>query len=123
MSGCYARAVYAVQTDPPPPQYEEVGVRPGYFWVGGHWNWQGRWIWAPGFYEVERPGYVYVGGNWTHHGTSAHYVPGYWRARPNPGVVVVPSRPARPGPWRPGPPPSRPRPEPPRPDKVHDYRK
>src|SRR5262249_36181008 len=119
MSGCYARAVYAVQTDPPPPQYEEVVVRPGYVWIGGHWNWQNRWIWAPGYYEVDRPGYVWAGGGCTHPGASPPYPPGYWRPRPTRGVVVVPSRPARPGPWRPGP--SKPGPS--RPPQVHDYRK
>jgi hypothetical protein len=122
LSACFARGgyVYSVSTEVPPPQYEDVVVRPGYVWVGGHWGWNNRWVWAPGFYERERPGYVYVGGNWAHHGNGNHYVPGYWRPGAS-GTVVVPSqRPRQQGPWRPGP--GR-KPEAPRPDRVHDYRK
>src|SRR5262249_61903096 len=110
--------VYAVSGYPPPPQYEEVIVRPGYLWIGGHWAWNGGWVWAPGYYEVERPGYLWVGGVWTTHGGGSHWVPGYWRPRPNPGTVVVPSQPARQGDWRPG---YYSKPAPSRPHPVHDY--
>ena len=114
LSACYARGgyVYAVYDAPPPPQYEQVVVRPGYVWIGGHWGWRDRWLWEPGYYEVARPGYVYVGGTWVVHGNGHHWVPGYWRQQ-NPGTVVVPSQ--RPqGRWKPGPV---------GPYKVHDYRR
>lgn len=33
---------------------ESYGRRPGYYWVGGSWQWDGReWIWVAGRYEVD----------------------------------------------------------------------
>ena len=37
---------------------ENYGVRPGYYWVNGAWQWNGyEWIWYPGHYEPD-PNYV-----------------------------------------------------------------
>ena len=34
---------------------ENYGRRPGYYWVPGNWQWDGReWIWYPGRYEVDQ---------------------------------------------------------------------
>src|SRR5277367_6238240 len=42
-----------VDSDPPPPQYEVVGIAPGpgFVWVGGYYHWSGaRWVWNRGHY-------------------------------------------------------------------------
>jgi hypothetical protein len=40
---------------------ENYGVRPGYYWVNGSWQWNGyEWIWYPGHYEPD-PSYVEPG--------------------------------------------------------------
>lgn len=41
---------------------ESYGAMPGYYWVAGHWDWNGyEWLWQPGHYEPDQsydPGYV-----------------------------------------------------------------
>jgi len=66
---------------PPPPQVEVIEASPGpdYFWIGGCWEWHGRWIWTRGHYDrrphahavwvparhyVSGGRHVYVGGHW-----------------------------------------------------------
>src|ERR1700678_1083674 len=52
-----------VDSDPPPPVVEYVGVAPGpgYFWIGGYYHWSGaRWVWLRGHYE--RP--PHIGARW-----------------------------------------------------------
>lgn len=68
-----------VQTAPPAPIYETAPVAPGpgYFWVGGFWQWNGyRYAWTRGHYAY-RP---YAGATWH----AGHWVSGprgwYWRA-------------------------------------------
>ena len=73
-----------VEQEPPPPQFETVYAAPGpdFFWIGGHWRWDNRWVWAGGHYE--RHPHVHPGGGWEagrwdrDHG---HYVwrEGHWR--------------------------------------------
>ena len=37
---------------------ESYGAMPGYYWVAGHWYWNGyEWLWQPGHYEPD-PNYV-----------------------------------------------------------------
>jgi len=73
-----ATASYA----PPAPQYETVGVAPypGYFWIGGYWNWSGgRYAWVPGRWSAPRPGYHWVGPRWDHVGRGWRQTRGGWR--------------------------------------------
>jgi hypothetical protein len=37
---------------------ESYGAMPGYYWVAGHWQWNGyEWLWQPGHYEPD-PDYI-----------------------------------------------------------------
>lgn len=46
---------------PPAIREERYDRRAGFFWVRGHYEWQGnQWAWIPGHYERERAGYRYV---------------------------------------------------------------
>ncbi|MDY4295045.1 MULTISPECIES: hypothetical protein [unclassified Xanthomonas] len=69
----------SVRAAPPPPRVERVVVRPGYVWMPGYWQWNGRHhVWVAGRYVVERPGYVYVGPRWEHYGPAYRFHAGYW---------------------------------------------
>jgi hypothetical protein len=71
-----------VDSDPPPPQYEVVGVAPGpgYVWIGGYYHWAGaRWVWYGGHYErPPHPGARWVAARYefragsTYEGTGAN---------------------------------------------------
>jgi hypothetical protein len=40
---------------------ENYPVQAGYYWVAGHWDWNGyEWLWTPGHYEPD-PNYYYDG--------------------------------------------------------------
>ena len=70
-----------VYVEPPPPQYEVVGVAPapGLFWIGGLWLWQGnRHVWQPGRWEQQRPGYVYAPQRWVRAGNGWQMHGGHW---------------------------------------------
>ena len=74
-------AVVEVESDPPPPRYEEVVVRPGFVWMQGRWNWNGgQWVWMGGHYERERVGYIWAPGRWEMRGNRHVWVEGEWRA-------------------------------------------
>jgi hypothetical protein len=90
LGGCFVEAhpvaepvaVVEVDSEPPPPQYEEVVVRPGYIWIQGRWNWAGgRWVWMGGRYEPERVGYEWAPGRWEARGGRHVWVEGNWHAR------------------------------------------
>src|SRR3569623_1886380 len=56
-----------VYSEPPPPQVETVGVRPGFVWVRGHYVWMnGQWTWTAGHWERQRAGYAWTEGRWEH---------------------------------------------------------
>lgn len=58
-------------------------ARPGWVWVGGHYD---RWgYWNPGHWvpAASRAGYVWVNGYWT----GGTYVDGYWRPSARPGYA------------------------------------
>lgn len=70
-----------ITTAPPEPQVEVVTVAPGpgYFWIGGYWNWYGgRYVWAPGHWEAHRPGYRWAPHQWQRDGRGWRASPGHW---------------------------------------------
>lgn len=74
-------AVVEVESEPPPPQYEEVVVRPGFVFVQGRWDWRGgRWLWMGGHYERERVGYMWAPGRWERRGNRHVWVEGQWHS-------------------------------------------
>ena len=42
---------------------------PEHHWVAGHWSWDGRaYVWVPGYYQARpRPGVAWVNGHWERH--------------------------------------------------------
>jgi WXXGXW repeat (2 copies) len=69
---------------PPPPQVEVVIAPPGpgYFWIGGFWNWVGgRHVWMGGRWEAHRPGYGWAPHQWHRHGNGWRSAPGRWDRR------------------------------------------
>ena len=63
---------------PPTPIVEAIPVAPGpeFFWIGGHWHWNGvQYVWFRGHYVIRQAGW-------------GHYVPGHWAWRPGLGRYV-----------------------------------
>lgn len=70
-----------IATAPPELQPEVVAVAPGpgYFWIGGYWNWYGgRYSWVPGRWEAHRPGYRWAPHQWRRDGNGWRAAPGHW---------------------------------------------
>jgi hypothetical protein len=77
-------AVEMADVAPPAPIIETVPYAPGpdYFWIGGRWQWNGRWVWLHGHYDRHphfHEGGGWEAGRWEHSG--GHYVwrEGHWR--------------------------------------------
>jgi len=72
-----------IQQAPPAPPAETVVVAapgPDFIWIGGEWEWNGRWIWVGGHWGYPpRPHAVWVGGRAWHDGYGWHHERGYWR--------------------------------------------
>jgi hypothetical protein len=72
-----------VDSDPPPPITEYVGVAPGpgFFWIGGYYHWSGaRWVWYRGHYErPPHPGARWYAARYEFRGGHRVYIRGYWR--------------------------------------------
>jgi WXXGXW repeat (2 copies) len=72
-----------VDTAPPPPLTEYIGVAPGpgYLWIGGYYHWSGaRWVWNRGHYSLPpRPGQRWIGARYEVRGGRRVYIRGYWR--------------------------------------------
>jgi len=70
---------------PGPPPAVRVEPRPaapyyGAIWVGGHWAWQGRWVWIPGYWvRGPQPGAVWVPGHWVARPGGWVWIAGHWR--------------------------------------------
>lgn len=96
MAGCVEREVVyrpgpppgAVVMDeappgpPPPAQVEVIPVAPDptFMWIGGFWEWHGRWVWVRGHWGPRpHPGAVWVEGRWIRHGHRYVWVGGHWR--------------------------------------------
>lgn len=77
-----ARVTY-VEREPPPVRYERMPPPPSrdHHWVAGHWSWDGRaYVWVPGYYHARpRPGVVWIDGHWERHERSWYWVEGHWR--------------------------------------------
>ena len=73
-----------VMVAPPPAQGEVIGVAPGpgYFWVGGFWNWNaGRHLWVDGRWEARRQGYQWQPHRWAREGQGWRAEQGRWERR------------------------------------------
>jgi len=73
-----------VSDAPPAPIVETVYAAPGpdYVWIGGRWNWQGRWVWVAGRYERHphwHPGGGWEAGHWDRREHGYVWVEGRWR--------------------------------------------
>ena len=87
LAGCVvypARVGYVgdvVYDAPPAPIVETYGVAPGpgYFWIGGYWNWVGgRHEWVGGHWAEPRRGYRWEPHRWEHAGGGWRQRPGHW---------------------------------------------
>ena len=73
-----------VAVAPPAPQMEVIAVAPGpgFFWIGGYWNWVGsRHVWTGGHWEAHRPGYHWTPHQWHRDGSGWRAAPGRWDRR------------------------------------------
>jgi hypothetical protein len=71
-----------VSVAPPAPQVDVViaAPGPGYFWIGGFWNWVGgRHLWVGGHWQAHRPGYFWTPHAWQRHGQGWRARPGQWQ--------------------------------------------
>jgi outer membrane lipoprotein SlyB len=71
-----------IPQSPPSPPVETVVVSPGpgYFWVGGEWEWNGRWVWVSGHWAYPPyPQAIWIGGRVWHGGQGWHHERGHWR--------------------------------------------
>jgi hypothetical protein len=63
---------------PPPPMIVERPWPPPYrgaYWIPGHHEWRGRWVWVPGYYSYPpRRGGYWVAPGYRH----GYYYPGHW---------------------------------------------
>lgn len=81
-SGYYVGGVVAIP--PPAPLVEAYGrpPGPGYFWIGGYWNWVGgRHVWVRGHWAHVRRGYRWVRRRWVHRRDGWHLIGGRWERR------------------------------------------
>jgi hypothetical protein len=88
LGGCVVRGtvgvpapVVYVNTAPPPPQVEVIGVapQPGYVWIGGYWRWDGgRHVWVGGHWSAPRVGYRWVPHVWVREGGGWRLHEGHW---------------------------------------------
>jgi outer membrane lipoprotein SlyB len=77
-----AQTTVVVSEAPPPPPVETVIVAPGpgYVWIGGEWEWHGRWVWIGGpWVWPPYPHAVWMHGGWNHGPRGWHHAPGRWR--------------------------------------------
>ena len=69
---------------PPTPIVEAIPVAPGpeFFWIGGHWHWNGGWVWIRGHFDRHphfHPGAYWEAGRWDRRGGSWVWHEGHWR--------------------------------------------
>jgi hypothetical protein len=68
--------------EPPPPQVEVIPVAPDprFIWLGGSWEWHGRWVWLGGRWAPRpHPGAVWMRGHWGMRGHNRVWIGAGWR--------------------------------------------
>jgi hypothetical protein len=68
--------------NPPPPQVEVIPVAPDptFIWIGGSWEWRGRWVWLGGHWGSRpHPGAVWARGRWEHRAHGSVWISAGWR--------------------------------------------
>jgi len=74
--------VVIVSSAPPVPRHESVPKRPGpgYVWIGGHWTYEGLWVWRHGYWaRPPRGKSAWVPGRWEPRSKGWVWIEGYWR--------------------------------------------
>lgn len=82
--GGYGAYGEVINTAPPgdPGEVVTVSPGPGYFWIGGYWNWVGnRHVWVGGRWEAHRSGYAWAPHRWYREGPGWRAAPGHWQRR------------------------------------------
>jgi hypothetical protein len=76
-----AEVVVEQPSEPPPPQVEfrPAPPDPTYVWVGGVWEWRGRWVWLHGHWDRPHPGHVWMGGHWEPREHGSVWISAGWR--------------------------------------------
>jgi hypothetical protein len=64
---------------PPAPEVIPPAPDPTFIWIGGVWEWRGRWVWVGGHWDHPHPGRVWVRGHWDHRPNGYVWVRAGWR--------------------------------------------
>ena len=66
---------------PPPPRDEGYhSAKPGFVWIGGHYEWRNHeYQWVGGRWDRERPQKRWVDGRWELHGREWVFIEGSWQ--------------------------------------------
>jgi hypothetical protein len=71
--------IHAGRDEPPPAREENVIVRHGYVWSGGHYGWRRHhYVWTRGHYVRERRGHEWAAGRWDRHDDHYDWHAGRW---------------------------------------------
>lgn len=67
--------------EPPAAQVEVIPPAPDptFIWIGGVWEWRGRWVWVRGHWDHPHPGHVWMRGHWEHHPNGYIWIHAGWR--------------------------------------------
>ena len=73
-------------TQPPPENQKDVipscpGSRTLWWFIDGHWDWRGNWVWVPGHWRTRpHPGDIWLRGKWIQQGSVYVWQKGHWRS-------------------------------------------
>jgi hypothetical protein len=72
--------------EPPPILAETIPEKPSdkNHWVAGYWDWDGHWIWIPGYWTTKPdPSAEWVPGHWDDFGLDGgfRWIGGHWRIK------------------------------------------
>ena len=97
IEGHYSTQPVVLQGPPPGPEVEVIANEappalinesappapgPDFFWIGGHWQWNNRWVWVHGRYDRHphfHPGGGWEAGRWEHRDGRFVWREGHWR--------------------------------------------